>query len=321
MSKIEITEELVQRFLEEKELHFSKGYLLQTKCTFDILLRNLSRDKTITPIIIAQALQSERTISRTTLKTKLTQIKNYLNWLLGKDHPLTLKFKDFKNGIKVPQDEMKIILEEDIKLVLRKIPVNYEFLIWLGCETSGRRESLTDLNIENIKFLALETEEARREFTPTYYQSLLQEYGPTEEITKITRYDKHGGEQAKKEVTTILNVKKTRKLKEYLEIRSEKEQTSKKEFVDQKGHFLFWNRKFKRMKEESVSSMFSRLQKRFNLDFTLHDTRRFFIQQLYEKGVRVPTIKKWSGHRSDAINRYFTPTKQTANSEILEKTD
>lgn len=336
--KIILTKELIDQFLLEKRDSTSEVYLEKAQETLTIILNKLDTIKTFTPVNISTILQDnfkERRIKRNqditvkmsnnSLIAYFTRVVSYLNWYAGKEHPVTKAFLKHKREIPKVEKEVKQISQSSIdKLFFQHLTLNYEFMLWTSIVTSSRREALAELNIENIKFIRLnETEEILQRITRKKLNSYLEEYAPETELVDITRYEKHKGQRSKQEITVTLNVVNTRKFKYYLEQRTltKKRFKKKKEFKDLKGHYLFWNRWGNRMNIDSISSFFSRLKKKTGIDINCHDGRKRAIQYLYDSGVRIETIRKISGHsrKSQAINRYFDPTRQTATTEIFDK--
>jgi len=339
VKKIKLTQELIDQYAQEKEDTTSEIYLIKVKETLQVILRKIESNE-FTPVNISSIFKQnyiERRIqkkqdltkkmSTNSLRSYFTRVVSYLNWYLGKEHPLTKAFLKYKREIPETEKEVKQISQNSIdKLFFHHLTTNYEFLLWVSIVTAARREALAALNIENIKFIKLEDqEEILQRITHKKRVEYLNLYGPEAELVDITRYEKHKGKKSKQEITVTLTVRDTRKFSAFLEKRTKTEKQLKKKelFKDQNGHYLFWNRWGNRMNIDSISSFFSRLKKRTGIDINCHDGRKRAIQYLYASGVRIETIRKISGHsrKSRAINRYFDPTRQTATTEIFDKID
>lgn len=356
MTELTVTKKLVEDFLEEQGEFFSAGYRNNLEIVFyNILLPNLSRDNNLTPAMISKAVTTiikhgknkGKEITLTTKITRLGYVKIYLNWLLGEEHIDVLKFSKHTRRLaeKVPQEEPRIIDPDIVRSMVGELSINYRFLIWVGLKTTGRRESLTTLNLDSYVFVPLI--KAEKWFNDDTFERLLKKYQPEQEITEITREDKWHGKN-KKKITVPLDIEETITFKEYLEIRREEELTYIKRyantrsakyqkyrdkiitdketkeqffFVDKLGHYLFWNRDGLRMNPRTVSNTINNTATKINVDFQTHDTRRRRIQELYAMGIREESIKKISGHseKSDTIKRYYDPQKVTVYSEIFDK--
>ena len=321
-AKLEFTPELIEKFFFERGELLSKDFRENTRYTLQTLMNNLPNDQEITSALISKTLQRKKPLARTSLKAKLTQVKCYVDWLLGHFSPESQDLYLYKKGIKTPKDEPRAVSAKTIKKMIDKLPLSYRFLLFVGSLTAARRTALVNLNLENLKKVTLL--EVKNEFEEDTYQKLMTQYSAETKIYKITRYEKLGGEKAKKEITVKLGVQETLELELYLEKRIENEQYYFKKygrkFEDEKGSFIFWNRRGFRMKAASASAEIYKTAKSLGIDFQLHDLRRFTIQSLYYKGVRKETIKEISGHdkESNCIDRYLHIDEKTVSSELYE---
>jgi len=356
MSEIIINEKLVKEFLEESGEPFSEGYKENLENVFyKIIIPQLPREKNLSPAMISKAAKTiikygkntGNEIAISTQVTRLGYVKIYLNWLLGEDHKDTRAFSKFLNRLikTIPDTGTRIVDPDIVAIMIRNSPFNYQFLIWVGLKTAGRRESLTTLNKTDYQFVTLD--KAKKWFEEETYIQLLEQFSPDQEITEITREDKWHG-KSKQEITVPLDIQETIRFKEYLKMRRETEEafigkyqkTKAKKylkykekivsdpetneqlfFMDQYGQYLFWSRDGLRMNPRTVSNTINNIAARSKVDFMTHDTRRRRIQELYAVGIREEIIKKISGHseKSNTIKRYYDPQKITVYSELFRK--
>jgi len=309
--KIEITEELVEKYLAYKKEIVSEKYLL---CAENILL-NLQKiiaekqPQEITPELLTEYLLLNRTVSRNALKTYLRYVKSYLNWLLGKNHKETINFQEYYRKLKFEIKELRIVEDQTIRKLLLNCKDNYRFLFWLACKIGARRTALTELNISNLHFT--EFKNTRKYYHEESYLELEEIYGAESEACVIHFKDKHGGRKAPKANVIPLYPVDTMKLRKFLTIREETAADLKKKFNDQKGEFLFWNRKGERMDPQAISVQIINIRKQLAIDFQMHDTRRYAIDLWFRLGLRKEEVMVLSGHSSDAIDRYWQPKTKT----------
>jgi len=319
------TTEEIEEFFHERREHFSEHYITNAKYTLESLLFHLKQRgvEKITPATISELLQlkydketgefTQKTLKRTSLKNLLNRVVTFYIWKLGDTHPFVSDLRKYIKNIKVPQIPTKHIAESTINYLLENLPPNYSFLIWLGVNTSARRSALCNMNIDDItlcKFQDLE-----RFIHPDVFEQLLEKWAD-EEAAIIRRLDKYGGEYAKQEIEVPLFPNDIDKLLDYLSERLMAIELSGKKFEDEKGEFLFWNDHYKRMNPESASKYINHFCRKHGITFTIHHTRHYAIQKWYRLGMRKATIRKFSGHKSNIIDRYLDIDTQTAFSEL-----
>lgn len=320
--KVSITREEVEQCLLEKKFSISKGYQKQLKTILDLVL---AQGEEFSFQELAAILEKKTQgpagskVSRSTLKTRLKYVKFFLIWKLGKIHQTVLAFNVFISEINVEEGEIRLIDPKVVKRMLACLDINYEFMIWLGCKIGGRREALTELNLQDIVFVKLE--DAAHFFPKKVFEDLIAKHGPEKELAEVNRWDKHAGARAKKQVKVPILFEYIPTLRKYLEKRVEAEQELKKTFEDEKGAYLIWNARGGRMNPDSATRHISNMSSEYGLDFKIHDCRRAAIQYWYSIGMTELHIKKLSGHRSDAVRLYFEPQKIEAYGELFSKAD
>lgn len=319
------TSEEVDEFFKERKEHLSEHFVSNARYTLENLILQWKRKgvEKVTPALIAETLQTKylkktdefvpKNLKRTSLKNLLNRVIMFYIWKLGDTHPFVAKFRRYIKDIKVPQVETIQVTDETINTMLDKLPTNYSFLIWLGITTSARRSALCNMNIDDIELVKFQ--DLERFFDPEIFQSLLDEW-LDKEAAIIKRWDKYGGEHAKKYVEVPIFPDDIDPLLNYLSERFIIIEELGKKFQDDAGEFLFWNDKYERMNPESASKFITIFCRKQGIHFTIHHTRHYAIQKWYKMGMRKDTIRKFSGHKSNIIDRYLDISKKTAFSEL-----
>lgn len=310
-NEYQISNEDIEKYFLEEKVHYSSCYIKNAKNTLKTINWRINILEEISPAIICSII--EEGIKRSSLKTKLNQIHSFYKWKLGSNNSFAIQFREFIRKIKIEEDEPKLINKKHINFLLENLPVNYAFFVFIAINTTARRTSLCDLNIQNITRGKIKSfrDYFSREFTLDELEK---------DIIFIQRRDKLHGELAKKNITVPLLGENVKIFDQFISVRNQKEIEMKKKFLDEKGEYLFWNRDGERLNPESTTKYIERFSKENNFNLTVHDLRRYAIQQFRRKGLTREEITKFSGHsqKSNVIDRYLVVDVNDVNSKYFE---
>ena len=316
-----ITEKGILEWTTEIEEHYSEVTIKNYQIVLRKIAKYLPTDKPISPALISKAFQTDtrknRPISNDSLRIYFRPIIAYAKWYLGEEHIFITELRKYKNKVNPDDKDERDIDPQIINQAMRITSRRTRALMWFSIVTSGRLDSLCKLNIDNLRPTTIG--ELARQLDDKSRKELLKKYDSDQEIITVKRSDKLHGVRSKKKIETPILPKDLPTFKEFMQFREQSIKESKKEFVDDHGEYLLFNKHNNRFQSRSVSSYFSSFEEKFNIDFHFHDLRHYTITKWFLEGIDKDYIRKWSGHRSNVIDRYIRIKKARAWAEILIK--